>query len=261
MNELFRELAYKGEIVITIIGTLTALIFFSHSATNLFSLKKRLKNLMKEDNDENIENKKQVFGDSNVVYNSSNGEISIKDKNEKIESDEVLIEKIKPTEIYINNHYTNNHENDNILGKAILNNSALNFENEHLSSYYKQTLYQSQISFWFSLIFASLGFLLIILASVLHATNSLDKTIISIISGVVIDAISALFFVQSNNAKKAVTTFFEKLRKDKQIHDAIKISESIEDTKLKDKLKVNLSLSLLGLANSEEITKELTEKN
>jgi Na+/melibiose symporter-like transporter len=233
---------------VSVVATLSSLLF---SARNLFRLEAKKDDI----------NLKEITnsGDSNIVYNSNKREISIKDKNEVIENDEILIEKIKPTEVYISNHYSNNSDIDVGLGKNILSNTALNFENEHLSNYYRQTLLQSQISFWFSLIFASLGFLLIILASVSHATNSLDKTVISIISGVVIDAISALFFVQSNNAKKAVTTFFEKLRKDKQIHDAIKICESIEDIKIKDKLKVNLSLSLLGLANSNELTKELTE--
>ena len=247
MEKYFETFASGIEATIAIVGLLATLISVLFSARNIFRLEEKKKNI--EINS----------GSGNVVYNSNKGEISIKDKNEVIEKDEILIEKIKPTEVYISNHYSNGSEIKVGLGETILNNKALNFENEHLSNYYKQTLLQSQISFWFSLIFASLGFLLIILASVFHATNSLDKTIISIISGVVIDAISALFFVQSNNAKKAVTTFFEKLRKDKQIHDAIKICESIEDIKIKDKLKVNLSLSLVGLANSNELTKELTE--
>jgi len=138
--------------------------------------------------------------------------------------------------------------------------TSLSFENLHLSSYYTQTLAQSKISFWFSLIFASLGFTLIIVAVVLHSISSLDKTIITIVSGVIIDAISALFFVQSNNAQKAVGVFFEKLRKDKQIYDAKKLADTIDNHELKDRLKAELSLQLLGIANSKEVTTKIVGK-
>jgi hypothetical protein len=233
--------------LIAMIGTILSVLF---SAKNLFSLKNSLKDK---------EKKLEILGDSNIVYNKEKGEITIKDKSESILNNEIVVENVKPTEIFINNHYHQENLPNDKIGKSILIGETINYENHHLSNYYKQTLFQSQTSFWFSLIFASIGFLLIILASILHVTNSLDKTVITIVSGVVIEAISALFFVQSNNAKKAVTNFFEKLRKDKQIQDAIKISESIEDKTIKDKLKVKLSLSLIGQANIEESIKEITE--
>jgi hypothetical protein len=238
-------------------GTLALSSLLVTFGTVLFSISRIwATKILKEDKGKD---KIDVLGDSNIVLNQKTNQITIKDKNEKIDSNEIKIENIKPTEIYINNNYSNYEGDKGELGRRILGDKILSFENEHLSNYYKQTLYQSQISFWVSLIFASIGFALIIVASVIHVAGAWDKTVISIVSGVIIDAIAALFFVQSNNAQKAVGTFFEKLRKDKQIHDAIKMSETIENADLKDNLKVKISLSLLGIANSDETADKLID--
>src|SRR6185437_1382935 len=54
------------------------------------------------------------------------------------------------------------------------------FETEQLAQYYSQVLANSKISFWFSLIFASLGFVVIVIASFLYSTTTIGATVAQI---------------------------------------------------------------------------------
>ncbi len=63
-----------------------------------------------------------------------------------------------------------------------------------VDEYHRQSIAQARISFWFSLVFASLGFLIIATSVVTYS----DKTgYLGIVAGTIIDAIAALFFYGS----------------------------------------------------------------
>ena len=111
-----------------------------------------------------------------------------------------------------------------------------------LSSYHAQSLAQSKQSFWFSLVFASLGFGVIVLAILSNSSNNIDKTI-KLISGTVIDAVAGLFFVQSNKARELMADFFEKLRTDRKLDESLKLVAEVPDTTLRSRLQVVLSLN------------------
>lgn len=121
------------------------------------------------------------------------------------------------------------------------------FEIEQLANYYSLTLGQAKVSFWFSLVFASIGFLVIVGAAILYKDGDYASASIKIISGLVIDGVSALFFVQSRRAQESMSAFFEKLRNDRQFVEARKICDEISDHKVKDKLKTILTLHYSGL--------------
>lgn len=126
-----------------------------------------------------------------------------------------------------------------------------------LKQYHAQGLSQSKISFWFSLIFATCGFLVIVLA-VLNVEKNQNlftqpNAIISLISGTIIDAVSALFFVQSNKSRELMSTFFEKLRADRKIEESLKLADSITDENLRSKLKMILSLHFAEIVTSDNI--------
>lgn len=85
-----------------------------------------------------------------------------------------------------------------------------------MSEYHAQGLAQSKISFWFSLIFASIGFFVIIV-SIFMVNRESDfveqgQAFVSLVAGTIIEAVSALFFVQSNRARQLMTDFFDRLR-------------------------------------------------
>lgn len=121
------------------------------------------------------------------------------------------------------------------------------FEIEQLANYYSLTLGQARVSFWFSLVFASIGFVVIVSAAVFYSSGDYVSASIKIASGLVIDAVSALFFVQSRRAQESMSAFFEKLRNDRQFVEARKICEEIADDRIKDNLKTVLVLHYSGI--------------
>jgi hypothetical protein len=127
------------------------------------------------------------------------------------------------------------------------------YETEQLARYYGQVLAQSKMSFWFSLVFASLGFMVIIAAALLYSAERQGATVASFLAGVVIDAVAGLFFVQSKDAQRSMAEFFDKLRKDRQQADSRSLCESIEDSKLKDALRLQLALYYAGVDGHEAV--------
>lgn len=121
------------------------------------------------------------------------------------------------------------------------------FEITALANYYNQALSRANISFWFSLIFASIGFGVIIFAFATHLASDSFGTIIKVASGTVIDAVSALFFVQSTNAQKSMSEFFEKLRLDRLNAEAREMIAEIENVERRDQLRAQLILKYSGI--------------
>lgn len=126
-----------------------------------------------------------------------------------------------------------------------------------LKEYHAQGLSQSKISFWFSLIFASLGFFVIIIAIL-----TMDRTVkfteqgttfITLTAGTIIDAVSALFFVQSNKARKLMTEFFDKLRADRKFEKSLLLADQIPNEDLQSRLKIMLSLNFADVKSTDGI--------
>ena len=150
------------------------------------------------------------------------------------------------------------HEREEI-GKIVASITAatpgeIPFETQQLALYYAQILAQSKISFWFSLIFASIGFAVIIAAVFLSSAGSTGATAVQFVAGVVIDAVAALFFVQSRNAQKSMGEFFDKLRRDRQQLESRKLCESVENKNARDALRINLSLHYAEIDDAASIS-------
>jgi len=125
-----------------------------------------------------------------------------------------------------------------------------------LRQYHAQGLAQSRISFWFSLVFASIGFVIIVISILLIKTEisffEQSQAFITLISGTIIDSVSALFFVQSNKARTLMSEFFEKLRTDRKIVESLRLANEIEDIKMKSKLKSLIATKFAGLSLNQE---------
>lgn len=134
------------------------------------------------------------------------------------------------------------------------------FEIEQLANYYSQILSQSKISFWFSLIFASLGFATIVAAAFLYTETNGTATIAQFIAGLIMDTVAGLFFVQSRNAQKSMGEFFDKLRSDRLHMESRSLSESIESREARDALRLHLALHYAGVGEANGIAKHITEK-
>ncbi len=133
------------------------------------------------------------------------------------------------------------------------------FEVEQLTNYYSQILSQSKISFWFSLVFASLGFVAIIVAAFFYTSETSGTTVAQFVAGTIMEAVASLFFVQSKNAQKSMGDFFDKLRSDRLHLESRKMCEGVGDSRSQDALKLHLSLHYAGVDNSEAIAKHISE--
>lgn len=131
------------------------------------------------------------------------------------------------------------------------------FETEQLANYYAQVLAQSKVSFWFSLVFASIGFLIIVLAAFMHADAQAGSTIARFIAGGVVDAVAALFFVQSKRAQESMADFFDKLRRDRNHLEARKLCESLDTLSAKDALRLRLSLHYAEVEKPDSIAESI----
>lgn len=127
------------------------------------------------------------------------------------------------------------------------------FETEQLAQYYAQVLAQSKISFWFSLFFASLGFAVIVIAGFKYTSVASGAAVAQFVAGIIMDAVAALFFVQSKNAQAAMGDFFDKLRRDRQQVESRRLCESISSAAARDALRVQLSLHYADVANRDQI--------
>lgn len=130
------------------------------------------------------------------------------------------------------------------------NEKNLNFsvnKNHHI-----QGLNQSKYGFWLSVGAAIGGFIIIVISLFL------DKNMIGIISATIIEVVSVLFFSISNKTNDRINKLLDKSRIDSNILKSLELSKSISDIKIRDELKVKLSLYLVGI-NEEKICKHSFE--
>jgi|GEM_PF-3069450 hypothetical protein len=131
-----------------------------------------------------------------------------------------------------------------------------------LREYHAQGLAQSKISFWFSLVFSAIGFSVIIFAIGLFLrqdtftneplVSTLQKPTYTLIAGTIIEAVAALFFVQSNRARQLMTEFFDRLRIDRKVDEALRLAAEIEDIATSSSLKAMLALSFADVQSAND---------
>jgi len=156
--------------------------------------------------------------------------------------------------------------------------------NRILRSYYTQVLNQSGISFTYSLVFAAIGFVVIIFSIVpqdFQSTNrNTDRTDVTsgenapnpeerqnykwagLISGIVIEAVSTLIFVQTNNARKTMIEFSEKIRLDRRLNESLSLIDTIPNEKIQSRVKALLVLNFSGIVmkyDDQEILQQVID--
>jgi len=116
--------------------------------------------------------------------------------------------------------------------------------NTALAKYASHGLAQSRISFVVSLVFAGLGFLVILtgVAIVTVRHGSLTTAAVSALSGTVVEAVAALFFTLNRMNQKNMLVFYDKLRSDQRVEYAINIAKKLPESDLATKLQALLAL-------------------
>jgi hypothetical protein len=156
-----------------------------------------------------------------------------------------------------------------LMSVASEGNAKPNQQYALLQEYHSQGLAQSKISFWFSLIFAAIGFTIIIISVLTYTLASeaahesvsiIDKAgkpIFAVVAGTIIDAVAALFFVQSNKARQLMTEFFDKLRVDRKLDESLIVLSQIEDKKIGSRVKALLALNFAEVDVSDDVFRRI----
>lgn len=117
--------------------------------------------------------------------------------------------------------------------------------------YYAQGVGQAQVSFYFSLTFASVGFMVIIAGVILAIIrpNSATEAAVTVGAGAITDAIGALFFALANRSRAVMTSFIDKLRSDREREreflKSLELMELVQSGELRDSLKAIAALRFL----------------
>ncbi|MEX1306990.1 MAG: hypothetical protein AB1Z19_00525 [Eubacteriales bacterium] len=139
------------------------------------------------------------------------------------------------------------------VDKDIVGQSRDKIVAELLKNYHDQALMQASVQFWFSLFAAVAGFVFIII-TILNNTHNMEwfDYVVKVLPGVIIEAVSVLFFQQSKEMRSRATKFFDRLREDEKIERSIDIAESISDEKMKSDVKSKIALHISGISSVEE---------
>ena len=122
-----------------------------------------------------------------------------------------------------------------------------------IRSHHEQALAQASIQFWSSLIASIIGFVFIVLM-ILFANNSQwYEYILKVIPGVIIEAVSYLFFKQSSETRARASDFLNRLRNDEQISKSITIADSIGNDELKSLIKAKIALHICGINELQDL--------
>jgi hypothetical protein len=137
-----------------------------------------------------------------------------------------------------------------------------------LKEYHAQGLSQSRVSFWFSIMFSSIGFAIIAMSIGLFAQqqfysssngwlDAAEKPAFALIAGVIIEAVSALFFVQSNKTRQLMTEFFDKLRNDRKLDESLQLIDNIKSDIISSRLRAVVALHFAEVKIDHESVKYL----
>lgn len=113
-------------------------------------------------------------------------------------------------------------------------------------NYHEQALSQAQTQFWFSVVAATVGFGWILYAGLeIRADNYL--AVLKTLPGIVMDVVAFLFFKQASETRQRATELYDRLRKDKQMTEAIGLVGTIQDPIVKSTVQAQIALKMAGL--------------
>lgn len=117
-----------------------------------------------------------------------------------------------------------------------------------LREYHARSLAQSQISFRFSMSAAVFGFIFILGSGVVIAAGGFEQVgvaAIGLIASAIVETVAGLFFVLSNQSRKQLAEFFDKLRDDKRFDEAMLLARQMEESSpVRDRLHAALALQI-----------------
>lgn len=123
-----------------------------------------------------------------------------------------------------------------------------------LREYATQSLSQSRVSFRASMIAGAIGFAVILVGVLLAISgSSWTQAAIPVIGGAVIDAVAALFFTQDRRHQQMMLEFFDKLREDRRLDEALVLINGISDDELRARVQSSLVLNFANVPDALDV--------
>lgn len=117
-----------------------------------------------------------------------------------------------------------------------------------LKEYATQQLAQSRVSFRMTLLFAALGFAIVCVGVFIAIIrDDVADAVIPVVAGAVVEATAALFFVNNSRAQRTTIEFFDKIRDDRRLEEALALGRGLGDRDLAARLQVHLALQFSGV--------------
>lgn len=104
--------------------------------------------------------------------------------------------------------------------------------------------------FRLTLVFASLGFLIVMAGVILLCLNQTTAGVVAAISGSIPEVTAALFFKKDQELRKTIDEYHVHMLKSQQLLTMIDVAETINNSTEKDKLKQEIIFSTLGITRS-----------
>jgi hypothetical protein len=117
-----------------------------------------------------------------------------------------------------------------------------------LELYHRQGLSQSRVSFWFSLLLGAAG-----LGVIVYALLTENHSWATALGGAVTEAVSALIFTQSSQARRVMSEFFDRARDDRRLEEALGLADRLGDPPLRDALHAVLALELVNAKTTPSV--------
>lgn len=148
----------------------------------------------------------------------------------------------------------NQHRGTTAVGSAPNTNAFDSLAGELLRGYHRQAISQAKILFWFSMMAAAVGLIILSYAIVMSSHMSELQLLLRSSSGTVIEIMAGLFFRQAREVRQRATALFDRLRLDRQQTSAIILAESITDAKVQSIVKAYLAIKMVdALPNSPDL--------
>lgn len=77
-----------------------------------------------------------------------------------------------------------------------------------------------------------------------------EQAIVPVVGGAVIDAVSLLFFVQDRCHQKTMFDFFERLREDRKLDEALALLRTTPDKKIRSRVQAAMVLHFAGVPDA-----------
>jgi len=120
-----------------------------------------------------------------------------------------------------------------------------------LEMHHQQALQQANVQFWFSILASIVGFITIIFSVFVFSNINWYDYVLKTIPGIVMEAVSFLFFNQARETRDRATKFFKELNYEKQIAKSIAIAETIDNEEVRSKIKSLIALRIIGINEIE----------